>query len=119
MNFLEENELEEKKVIFLNYLIEHDEEKGIWNFDVALNKDYHFLFEDAENNNIGLIFSKQNKIILNSPTAYFVLDNIKEDTINAFNDKKPFYFKIHNESIDQVENDIITVLGINPPKKAN
>lgn len=117
MNFLEENELEEKKVVFLNYLLEHDNEKGAWNFDIALNKDYHFLFEDAENNNIGLIFSKQNKIILNSPTTYFILDNIKPETLKAFNNKEPFYFKMHNESIDMVENKIVTTLSINPLKK--
>lgn len=119
MNFIEENQLDEKKVVFLNYILNHDNDNNIWNFDIALNKEYQFLFEDAENNNIGLIFSKQNKIILNSPTTYFVLDKINKDALIAFDKKETFYFKIHNESIDISGKNIINTLSLNVPEKTN
>lgn len=113
MDFFEENELERKKIVLLDYVLNHYQEKGFWCFEIALAKEYQFLFEDAENNNIGTIFSKNNKIILDSLNIYFILDSVSTEAIKAFNNNEPFYFRMHNEKLDFVDSEIINVLAIN------
>lgn len=114
MDFFEENQLEPKKIVLLDYVLNHYSEKNFWCFEISLPIEYKFLFEDAENNNVGGIFSRTRKIIIETLTSYFVLDGLNGDALEAFNNNTPFYFRLHNEKINLEDSDIVNVLSCNP-----
>ena len=112
LNFFQEHNISEKKVIFLNYELNYYPTKNFWCFDIAVPAEYKLFFEDLEQNSIGKIFQSKNNIFLETEHIYFVLEKLTSDSIKAFQNLESFYFRLLDATVE--DNPLINTVACNP-----